>query len=92
VKTHNRLTSKIRRLSESANGRIFSAAVIIAAFASQVNVVSLAKEILIARMFGTGIALDALYVAILLPGFLHGIMVNSFGSAFVPTCIQVRET
>ena len=89
---YNRVAGKIRRMSESVNGRIFTAAIIIAALASLVKVVSLAKEMLIARIFGAGDALDAFYVAILLPGFLSSIMVNSFGTAFVPTYIQVRET
>ena len=89
---YNRVAGNIRRLSESVNGRIFTAAVIIAILASLVKVVSLAKEMLIARVFGAGDALDAFYVALLLPGFLASIMVNSFGSAFVPTYIQVRET
>jgi putative peptidoglycan lipid II flippase len=89
---YNRVAGKIRQLSESVNGRIFTAVVLIAALASLVKVVSLAKEMLIARTFGAGDALDAFYVAILLPGFLSSIIVNSFGSAFVPTYIQVRET
>ena len=89
---YNRVAGKIRRMNDSVNGRIFTAAVIIAALASVVKVVSLAKEMLIARIFGAGDALDAFYVAILLPSFLSSIIVNSFGSAFVPTCIQVRET
>jgi putative peptidoglycan lipid II flippase len=89
---YNRVAGKIRRLSESVNGRIFTAAIIIAALASLVKVVSLAKEMLIARIFGAGDALDAFYVALLLPCFLASIMVNSFGCAFVPTYIQVRET
>ena len=89
---YNRVAGKIRRMNDSVNGRIFTAAVIIAALASVVKVVSLAKEMLIARIFGAGDAIDAFYVAILLPSFLSSIIVNSFGSAFVPTYIQVRET
>jgi putative peptidoglycan lipid II flippase len=89
---YNRVAGKIRRLSDSVNGRIFNAVVIIAALASLVKVFSLAKEMLIARIFGAGDALDAFYVAILLPGFLSSIMASSFGCAFVPTYIQVRET
>jgi putative peptidoglycan lipid II flippase len=89
---YNHLASKIRRMNDSVNGRIFTAAVVIAALASMVKVVSLAKEMLIARIFGAGDALDAFYVAILLPSFLSSIIVNSYGSAFVPTYIQVRET
>ena len=89
---YNRVAGKIRRLSGSVNGRIFTAAIIVAALASLVKVVSLAKEMLIARIFGAGDALDAFYVAILLPGFLSSIIATSFGSAFVPTYIQVRET
>src|SRR5437667_8337244 len=89
---YNRIAGKISRLNESVNGRIFTAVVMIAALASLVKVVSLAKEMLVARTFGASDALDAFCVAILLPGFLSGIMVNSFGSAFVPTYIRVRET
>jgi putative peptidoglycan lipid II flippase len=88
---YNRIAGKIRRASESVSGRIFTAVVIIAALASVVRVVSLAKEMFIARIFGASDALDAFYVAILLPGFLTSIM-SSFGSAFAPTYIQVRET
>ena len=89
---YNRIARKIRRMNDSVNGRIFTATVIIAALVSVVKVVSLAKEMLIARIFGAGDALDAFYVAVLLPSFLSSIIVNSFGSAFVPTYIQVRET
>jgi len=81
----------MRRLSESVNGRIFTALVMITALASLVRIFSLAKEMFIARIFGAGDALDAFYVALLLPVFL-GYIVNSLGSAFVPTYIQVRET
>ena len=88
---YNRVAGKIRRINDSVNGRIFTATIILAALASLVKVVSLAKEMLIARIFGAGDALDAFYVALLLPAFLSGI-VGSFGSAFVPTYIQVRET
>jgi putative peptidoglycan lipid II flippase len=88
---YNRVAGKITRLNESVNGRIFTAVIVIAALASLVKGVSLAKEIFIARIFGAGDALDAFYVAFLLPGFLAGIM-SSLGSAFVPTYIQVRET
>ena len=89
---YNRVAGKIRRKDDSVNGRIFTAAIIIGALASLVKIVNLAKEILIARIFGAGDALDAFYVAILLPGFLTSIMVNSFSPAFIPTHIQVRET
>jgi putative peptidoglycan lipid II flippase len=89
---YNRVAGKIRRMNDSVNGRIFTAAIIIGALASLVKIVSLAKEILIARIFGAGDTLDAFYVAILLPGFLSSIMVNSFSPAFIPTYIQVRET
>jgi putative peptidoglycan lipid II flippase len=88
---YSRVAGKMGWLSESVNGRIFTAVLMIAALASLVKIVSLAKEMLIARIFGTGDALDAFYVAFLLPGFL-GNIVNSFGSAFLPTYIQVRET
>ena len=88
---YKRVAGKVRRMNDSINGRILTATIIIAALASLVKIVSMAKEMLIARIFGAGDALDALYVALLLPGFLSSI-VSSFGSAFVPTYIHIRET
>jgi putative peptidoglycan lipid II flippase len=84
------IVDRIGQLRQSVNGRILTATLTVAIFASLVRVVSISKEMVIARIFGAGDALDAFYLALLVPGFLAGI-VSSFGSAFVPIYIQVGE-
>lgn len=78
-------------LRESVNGRVFAAATMIAALASLVKLISLGKEMLVARYFGAGDALDCFYVAFLIPTFLIGILANSCNDALIPTYIEVRE-
>ena len=92
LRHHRRLVRAIAALGDSTNGRILRAAVTVAGLASFVKVASLAKEMLIARRFGAGDALDAFYVAVLLPGFLSGVIASSFNAAFLPTYIELRET
>jgi putative peptidoglycan lipid II flippase len=89
---HDRIAGRVRWLRESANGRIFAAAVMIAGLASLVKVASIAKEMLIARRYGTGAALDAFYVAFLLPSFFSGIIASSCNGAFIPTYLEVRAS
>jgi putative peptidoglycan lipid II flippase len=81
----------MKRLRLSLNGRIFAATVMIAGIGSVVKIVSLGKEMLVSRCFGAGDALDAFYVAFLLPTFLVGIIVSSCNEAFIPTYVEVRE-
>jgi putative peptidoglycan lipid II flippase len=87
----SRLVQRIAGFRDSTNGRIMRAAVTIAGLVCLVKIVSLAKEMLVARRFGAGDALDAFYVAVLLPSFLSGVMASSFNAAFIPTYIEVRE-
>jgi len=81
----------VKYLRESLNGRIFAATVMIAGIGSVVKGVSLGKEMLVSRYLGAGDALDAFYVAFLLPTFMVGIIVSACNEAFVPTYIEVRE-
>ena len=87
----SRLVRTIAGFGDSANGRILRAAITVAGLACLVKIVSLAKEVLVARRFGAGDALDAFYVAVLLPGFLTGVVASSFNAAFIPTYIEIRE-
>ena len=75
----------------SVNRQILSAATTVARLAILVKAASLAKEMLIARRFGASDALDALYIAILLPGFLSSVVDTSFNTAFIPIYIEARE-
>jgi putative peptidoglycan lipid II flippase len=56
-----------------------------------VKACTLIKEMAIARRFGAGDALDAFYVALVLPTFLMNVVGDSFNAAFIPTYIEVRE-
>jgi putative peptidoglycan lipid II flippase len=75
----------------SVNRRILSAATTIARLVILVKGASLAKEMLIARTFGASDALDAFYIAFLLPSFLSSVVNTSFNDAFIPTYIEARE-
>ena len=85
-------TKQAKWLRDSLIGRIFAASVLIAGLTTLVKVASLGKEMLVARFLGAGDALDAFYVAFLLPTFLIGIIAQSCNDAFIPTYIQVRES
>jgi putative peptidoglycan lipid II flippase len=75
----------------SVNRRILSAATTVARLVILVKAASLAKEMLVARKFGARDALDAYYIALLLPGFLGAVVDTSFNAAFIPIYIEARE-
>jgi len=76
---------------ESVNRRILSAASTVARVVILVKAASLCKEMLIARKFGASDALDAFYIALLLPSFLGSVVDTSFNAAFIPIYIEARE-
>lgn len=75
----------------STNWRIFSAAVTVGLATALVKVASIVKELVVAWRFGTGDALDAFLIALLVPSFIINVIAGSFNSALIPTYIQVRE-
>ena len=75
----------------SVNRRILSAATTIARLVILVKAASLAKEMLVARTFGASDALDAFYIALLLPSFLGSVVNTCFNDAFIPIYIEARE-
>lgn len=75
----------------STNRRIFSAAVIVAGLNLAIALMSMVKELLIAASFGTSDALDAFLIASLLPTLVMSVVAGSFGSALIPTYVQVRD-
>ena len=92
----NRLKRQFRSFNESASGRIMAAALTVAAMSVVVKTVALVKDIVVAHSFGAGDALDAFYVAILLPNFVANIVGESFNaprsSQFISKCGRSRET
>jgi putative peptidoglycan lipid II flippase len=77
--------------SGSVNRRILSAATTVARLVVLVKAASLAKEMLVARKFGASDALDAYYIALLLPSFVGSVVDTSFNAAFIPIYIEARE-
>ena len=75
----------------STNRRILGAAATVAFVSLVVRAASLAKDLAVAYRFGTGDALDAFLIALLLPSFAINVVANSLNSAFVPIFIELRE-
>jgi putative peptidoglycan lipid II flippase len=86
-----RLAGKLRVFGDSASGRIFAATILVAGLSTLVIAITLLKEILIAHCLGTSDALDAFYVAFLLPRFLISIITSSGNAAFIPTYLEVQR-
>jgi len=86
------LASRFESFNRSVNGRIFAAALTVAAMTAVVKAASLLKDIVVAHHFGAGDALDAFYIALLLPNFLTSAVGESFGASFIPVYIELRET
>jgi putative peptidoglycan lipid II flippase len=76
---------------QSVNHRIFAALMTVGGFTLAVNLVATVKELVVARQFGTGDAMDALLIAFLLPSYAVNVLAGSCSTALVPTFVQVRE-
>ncbi|MDR4499808.1 MAG: murein biosynthesis integral membrane protein MurJ [Candidatus Scalindua sp.] len=81
----------IRWSTASTNRKIFSATAIIVLLTLGTKFVSMGKDFVVAAYFGTGDALDAFFMAFLLPAFIINVVGGSFNAALIPTYIQVRE-
>jgi putative peptidoglycan lipid II flippase len=77
--------------STSVNRKIFGAAMTVAIWTAFVKVAAVIKELVIAWRFGTGDAVDAFLIALLVPAFIINVVAGSFNAALIPTYIQVRE-
>ena len=75
----------------STNRQVFGAAATIAVLTSVAKVASVAKELIVARRFGTGATIEAFLVAVLIPGLAVNVISSSFSIALIPTYITVRE-
>jgi len=71
--------------------KIFNATVSVATCSALVGFAATAKELVVARWFGRGDALDAFLIAFLLPSFLVNLVAGSFNAAMIPTFVEVRE-
>lgn len=89
---YQRLGEFVAGFRQSLSGRIFRTTVRVSALVLLVKAAALLKEMLIARRFGASDALDAVYVAVLLPGFLSTVIGDSLNAAFIPAYMEARET
>jgi putative peptidoglycan lipid II flippase len=87
-----RLGSRIESFNKTVSGRILTAAITVALMTAAVKGAAMLKDVVLAQHFGAGDALDAFYVALLLPNFLSGTVGESFGASFIPIYIELRET
>ena len=72
--------------------RILMAIMTVGGVTLVVRCASTLKELVVARLFGTGDALDAFLIAFVLPSFTINVVAGSFQAAFIPTYVHVRET
>jgi putative peptidoglycan lipid II flippase len=72
--------------------RVFGAIITVGGFSSLVNLAATVKELLVAHRFGTGDALDALLIALLLPSLASNVIAGSFSAAIVPALVHIRES
>src|SRR4051812_9571132 len=69
---------------------ILRASATIAVLGMVAKIAGMAKEFVMAYWFGTSAAVDALNIAMLLPGFLISVLGSSLAAALVPTYVRVR--
>jgi putative peptidoglycan lipid II flippase len=75
-----------------ADRRLFMAVLTVGGFTALVNLVATLKELVVAHLFGTGDALDALLIALLLPSLASNVIAGSFSGAIVPALVHIRES
>jgi putative peptidoglycan lipid II flippase len=66
-----------------------SAAAIVGIFTILAQIGGFAKELTVAAWFGTGDALDAFLIALLVPTFIVNVLAGSISASFLPTFIRV---
>src|SRR5690349_6318186 len=76
---------------DSINRKIFRAALIVSMFSILARIAGTSKELIIARSFGRGDALDAFLIAYLLPSFTMNLLMGALGSALLPVLIETRQ-
>ena len=74
---------------KSIKQKILGAASIVGFFTVLSQVGGFAKELTVAAWFGTGDAVDAFLIALLVPSFIVNILAGSISASFLPTFIRV---
>jgi putative peptidoglycan lipid II flippase len=74
---------------KSIKQKILGAASVVGFFTVLSQVGGFAKELTVAAWFGTGDAVDAFLIALLVPSFIVNILAGSISASFLPTFIRV---
>ena len=77
--------------SDTTNRQIFRAALIVGCIGVVAKLAGTLKELIVARSFGRGDAMDAYLIAFVLPAFVLNIGMSALGSALVPVFIETRQ-
>jgi len=78
--------------TRSTNRRILGAAITVGGFSLVVKATSMVKEVAVAYRFGTTDAVDAFWIAFLVPTLFVNTVAASLTSAFTPVFVHTRET
>jgi putative peptidoglycan lipid II flippase len=76
----------------STNRKIFRAALIVGSLSVLARAAAVLKEMVVARWFGRGDALDAFLISFLLPSFLLMLVTGALSSASVPVILETRAS
>ena len=75
----------------TVRNKIMSAAAIVGFFTILSQIGGFAKELTVAAWFGTGDAIDAFLIALLVPTFIVNVLAGSLSASFLPTFIRVYK-
>lgn len=75
----------------TVNRRIFSAMVTVGGVTLLVRMAAMGKDVVSAAYFGTSDAMDAFFIAFVLPTFAINVIAGSLEAAVVPVYVRVRE-
>ncbi|HXS78204.1 MAG TPA: lipid II flippase MurJ [Terracidiphilus sp.] len=78
-------------IKPGADRRIFRSAVVVSLCLVLVKIAGVAKEFVVAGIFGRSDELEAFFIAALIPGLLINIVSESLNQALIPTIVRVRE-
>jgi putative peptidoglycan lipid II flippase len=87
------LTSAIwsRVSAQTPNAKIFRAGAVVSILGASVSAITAVKDVVIARYFGRNDAIDAFFIAYLLPSFVVSLAIGSLGAALIPVLVDVRR-
>ena len=74
---------------KSVKQKIFGAAFIVGCFTIISQIGGFAKELTMAAWFGTGDAVDAFLIALLVPSFIINVLAGAISASYLPTFIRV---